>query len=173
MTRFFLSMSSLAPLIGIVAIRMTEVAASWAVALGIVAVLSATSLPVVMIARRQAGERPLTVASIRDDSGQIPAYLLTYIFPFAFATVDGPAAAWAYVVFALLLLVLLMRTDLGLVNPVLLAAGFHSFAVETAAGTSLTLIARRGPLVGSRIVAHPIAGETLGLGRIVEGDTNG
>lgn len=173
MTRILLSLSSMAPLIGIIALRVSDGSMIWAVSLGVVAVLSGLFLPLVMVARRSVEGRPMTVSSVKDESSQVPVYLLTYIFPFAFATIENTSAAVAYAVFALLLVVLLLRTDLSLVNPVLLAAGIHSYAVTTSTGAAVTLLARAAPLPGSHILATPLAGDAFHLSKIVEGDTIG
>lgn len=170
MTRLLLGLSSLAPLVGIVAIRMIDVDAAWAISLGVIAILFAVSLPVVLIARRGAVERPFRIESVQDDSPQVPAYLLTYVFPFAFASVDGPATMWAYLVFSLLLLVLLARTNLGLVNPILLAAGFHTFAATTSSKRTITLISRSTPAANSSVVAHHIVGNAFAFPRLVDGE---
>jgi hypothetical protein len=171
--RLLLSLSALAPLLGIIAIRLASASPMWAVALGVVAVLLALFLPLILAARRSVEPRPINVASVRDESSQVPAYLVTYVFPFAFATVDGIEVVLAYAVFGLLLIVLLVRTDLGMVNPVLLAVGLHSYAVVTASGRALTVIAPKAPLPGSRILAHPVAGATYHFRSIIEGDLDG
>jgi hypothetical protein len=163
----------MAPLVGIIAIRLIEVAPEWAISLGAIAVLLLLFVPAVLAARRNVEARPMTVASVRDESAQVPAYLLTYVFPFAFATVDKGSAVWAYVVFGGLLLILLLRTDLSAVNPALLAAGVHSYSVVTKAGQTVTLIARKAPLPGSEILANQVAGGVFSLSTIVEGDANG
>lgn len=167
MTRVLLSLSSMAPLVGIIALRVSEGSVTWAIILGVVAVLSGLLLPLIMAGRRSLEARPMTVATIQDESSQVPAYLLTYVFPFAFATVDSAAVGVAYGLFGVLLLVLLVRTDLGLVNPVLLAAGIHSYAVTTTAGATLTVLARAAPLPGSHILATPVAGDAYHLSKIV------
>lgn len=170
MTRLLLSLSSVAPLVGIVAIRLIGIASEWAVGLGIISVLLMLFLPVVFAARRRIEARPMTIRSIRDESAQVPAYLLTYVFPFAFATIDSSSVVWAYAVFGVLLLVLLLRTELSSVNPALLAVGVHSYSVVTEAGQTITLMARKAPLPGSGVLAHQIAGGVFSLSSIVEGD---
>lgn len=173
MTRLLLGLSSLAPLLGIVAIRLAGTSPMWAVALGVIAVLLILFLPVILIGRRRVEPRPIAVVTVRDESSQVPAYLVTYVFPFAFATVDDVAVVLAYAVFGLLLVTLLVRTDLGLVNPILLAVGLHSYAVVTDGGKALTVIAAKAPLPASQILATPIAGATFRFRSLVEGDLHG
>jgi len=167
MTRILLSLSSMAPLVGIIALRVSEGSITWAIALGVIAVLLGLFLPLVMLGRRSLEARPIKVAAVKDESSQVPAYLLTYVFPFAFATVDSTAVWVAYGVFGGLLIVLLVRTDLGLVNPVLLAVGIHSYAVTTTGGAAVTVLARTAPLRGSQILATPIAGDAYQLSKVV------
>lgn len=155
-TRFLLVVSSMSPLIGIMAIRLIDLDSRLSIGLGICATIAALSLPAVLLARRSVEPQLITVGAVRNDSSQVAAYLVTYAFPFAFATSNSAATIAAYIVFGLLLLVLVWRTDLCLINPVLLAFGFHLFAVETVDGRSVTLISRDPPLVGSNLLAHRV-----------------
>lgn len=170
MTRVLLILSSLSPLIGIIAIRMVEASPIWAVSLGSVALLAAVSLPIAIFGRRAVADTPFTLVSIRDDSAQVPAYLLTYVFPFAFATADDTASFWAYGVFAALLLVLLARTELSLVNPILLAFGFHTYEVRTTGNRTISLISKTQPLPHSTFLAYQVAGSAFSFRRLVDGD---
>lgn len=173
MTRLLLVLSSLAPIVAIVAIRLIDIQPRWAIVLGLVALLFALALPLVLLARRRIEGQPFTVVTVRDDSSQVPAYLLTYVFPFAFAPADSVAVVIGYVFFGLLLVILLVRTDLGLVNPILLAVGLHIFVMDVQRGQSITLIAKSAPLVGSSILAHSITGNTFAFSHLANGDNHG
>ncbi|MCU1477601.1 MAG: hypothetical protein JWQ64_2294 [Subtercola sp.] len=160
-------------MVAIVAIRLVDVQAGWALVLALVALLFALALPLVLLVRRKTTAQPFTVVAIRDESSQVPVYLLTYIFPFAFAPADSVAVLISYLFFGLLLVILLVRTDLGLVNPILLAAGIHIFVVRGQRDRSITLIAKSAPLVGSSILAHPISGNAFVFSHVATGDNHG
>jgi len=167
MIRTTLLFSSLSPLMAILAIRLSGHHMATAIVLTLMAFGSAALLPVVLRARGATSPQPFTIAGVKDESGQVPAYLLTYIFPFLFVTIDDWRDLAAYVVFAALLLVLLLRTDLALVNPLLLAAGYHLYAVETSAGRSVVLVCRERPMAGNQVLATRLSDSTYKLEQVL------
>lgn len=158
MTKVLLIGSSFSPLLGLVAIRVAGLDPLWASALGAAAIVFGLSLPLVILARRDTEPQPFVALQVVDDSSQVPGYLLTYIFPFAFASVSSGFDVAAYLLFGLLVTVLLARTDLFLVNPLLLAFGRHVFKIETSTGRSILVVARSSPVLNASFNAHPVVG---------------
>lgn len=114
-------------------------------------------------ARHTTNPQPYTISSVRDESDQVPAYLLTYVFPFIFLSIANKADLLACLVFAFFLLVLVYRTDLAVVNPLLLTIGYHLYRVSTSHGTEIILLAKRRPAIGETIHAVRIADHTYKL----------
>ncbi len=105
---------------------------------------------------------------MRDETAQIPTYVITYLFPLVIldhvTLIDG----LVYAMFVALTLVLAARTSLVLVNPVLLLMNQRLFEVETRRGTRALLLSPDEPRVGQVIHAVPFAAN--GLKRIASGD---
>ncbi|WP_460793176.1 hypothetical protein [Nocardioides pacificus] len=137
----------------IVALRVSETHPLWASALAVLGCLAVWSLFGLIAARSATNEQPFKIRSIRDESAQVPAYLLTYLFPFLFLTVSGWRDWVAYAIFAALLVVVIYRTDLVLVNPILLAAGYHVYIIESTSNFEGLLMATKRPLVGQTVNA--------------------
>lgn len=163
----FLFLTGLAPMAVIFAVRLWGSYPASAIALAVVALCLIVLLPLALRERGKTTSQPFSVASVRDDSHQIPTYLLTYVFPFLFVSVSGWQDLVAYGVFVLLLVVLLLRTDLALVNPLLLAVGYHMYAISTTTGSELTVVSRERLLVGNRILAVKLADSAYKLDRIL------
>jgi hypothetical protein len=162
-TKFALLSSSLVPVLIVLAIRLSGSHCHAAVALVVIGVVLGAFLFGVLQARRRIAAQPFTVKTIRDESQQIPAYLLTYVFPFLFPSVVGWRDVAACLAFALLVLILLFRTDLALVNPLLLAVGFHLYSMTTNSEKSLILVAKAKPSPGQTILAVRLSDTTYKL----------
>src|SRR5699024_8631546 len=85
-----------------------------------------------VMGRKRIGVIPISPKNVQDETMQIPTYLITFIFPFLFIS-DTPSCSTivAYACFLVFLLALLFRTDMAIVNPALLIAGYHVYTVET------------------------------------------
>ncbi|WP_460870312.1 hypothetical protein, partial [Nocardioides pakistanensis] len=77
---------------------------------------------------------PVDQGSVADESAQIPGYLLTFVFPFVFLDASDWRDGVAWALFAVLAAALVVTTDLVLVSPVLLLAGYRIYRVETTSG---------------------------------------
>jgi len=130
MLKLRLVASAFAPMAIITAVRLSADYPLIAVLVAVLGLLAVLSLLELVLARSMTNQQPYTLVSIRDDSAQIPAFLLAYVFPFVFVTIGDWQDALAYGLFALLLVVLILRTDLVLVNPVLLVMGYRLYIVE-------------------------------------------
>jgi hypothetical protein len=153
MLKLRLVASSFAPMAIIVAVRLSLTYPLVALLIGALGVLAVLSLLELVLARSMTNQQPFTLTSIRDESAQIPAFLLTYVFPFVFVAIGDWRDALAYGLFALLLLILIVRTDLVLVNPLLLAFGFHLYIVESSSGYHGILLSSKAPKVGETVQA--------------------
>lgn len=163
MTRFALLASSLVPALLVLVIRMRTTHNVVAMILLIASLLLIVMLARAVRARSTTSAQPFTTEIVTDESEQVPAYLLTYVFPFLFLTFDDGADMIACAIFASLVLVLVYRTDLALVNPLLLIVGFHLFRVQTNSGGSLTLVSKVRPLKGQTFTAVKICEGTYKL----------
>jgi len=161
MLKLRLVASSFAPMAMITAVRLSIDYFWLALVVGALGILAVLSLAELVQSRGSTNAQPYTLTSLRDESAQVPAFLLTYVFPFVFVTFGDWRDAAAYGLFALLLVVLLVRTDLVLVNPVLLVAGFHLYIIETSSGYRGMIISARHPRVGETIQAVTLPGGTL------------
>lgn len=162
LTRLRLLAGSLAPGALIVAIRISK-SYPWASAvlasLGMVAVVST----LVLLARRSAiPEQPFTLLKVSDKNDQVPTYLLTFVFPFLFLQAGGAREVIAYVAAGLFAALLVSRTSLLVANPILLAAGYGLYEVETTSrgGTDLILSSKK-PIEGQTVGAVPIFGRIM------------
>ena len=164
--RMLLFVTGLAPMVAIFAVRLWVTCMPAAIVLGVLALLLAALLMIALSLRRVTAPQPFRLLSVRDDSQQVPTYLLTYIFPFLFVAVDGWQDLTAYAIFSLLLVVLILRTDLALVNPLLLAAGYHLYVATTTNDQEVVVVSRTRLLPGNAILAHRLADATYRLDRI-------
>jgi hypothetical protein len=132
--RFRLLGSSMSPLLLILGIRLWSTHTVVACLLLIAAVVFVGSLLLFVNARGRLDRQEFTLTAVRDESGQIPAYLVTYLVPFVTLNVDELADLLAYLVLAVVMVVLIVRTDLIYVQPVLLAIGWHLYRTEVKGG---------------------------------------
>lgn len=121
------------------------------------AALAVLSLIALVRARSLVEPSPFAISEVADESAQVPAFLLTYLFPFVSLTITTPWDAVAYGVFVLILLVVLLRTELVLVNPVLLLGGLRIYRARNARGTELILFADRRLRRGDEVVGAPLS----------------
>jgi hypothetical protein len=154
--RGFLFLSSYAPLFVILAIRFHG-AALRGVCAGLAAVGLAYLAVVLWIVPRVAQQRTYPVDAVQDASGQVAGYLATYVVPFV--TVPSPSAAdlVGYCIFAVVVLVIFMRSDLAQINPALYLLG-RRVASITAGPRSYYLVCRRLPRPPTCIEAVRVAG---------------
>lgn len=68
---------------------------------------------------------PVLLGEIRDESGQVAAYMATYLLPFLGLEFSGWRDASAVLIYLLVLFVVFVRSDLPLVNPALYVAGWR------------------------------------------------
>jgi len=127
------------------------------------AVTAVVSLFGLLQARSTTNAQPFTLTQVRDESGQVPSYLLTFVFPFLFLEVHDWRDVLAYLIFAALVAVLVLQTDLVLVNPLWLAAGYHLYQVQTTSDFNGILMSSRRPQTGQTIEAVRLSPSALKL----------
>lgn len=145
--------SAFAPMFMIVALRLAKDHRIPALVLGLLSIALVFSLLTLLASREATNGQPYKLASVVDESAQVPSYLLTYVFPFIFVSPSNSFDLVAYASFVALLVVMLLRTELLLVNPVLLALGYHLLEIETSSGFRGLLLSRQRPKVGQDIDA--------------------
>jgi len=159
MSRLLLFLSALAPGFIVSGIRLLSVellTGIFTIILGCYLLVS--GILVIKFRRQDVEPRPVEITQVSDESYQVPTYLLTFIFPFMFIELHDFWNAFAYFVIVVFVAFLLSKTDLSLVNPALLLAGYHMYSVQLSGGDDITLISKSRPRVGSQLVCFPLAG---------------
>lgn len=146
-TRLILFVSALAPVFLVAGLRLYEAQQIVSITLFSFGLLASLLTPIVLFLRRKAGIQEFEVSNVKDESAQVPTYLITFIFPFLFLSEQmNISLVRSYVGFAALMTVLLYRTNLSLINPVMLLAGYHVFSVDVVGQGSTYIISKRPPL---------------------------
>jgi hypothetical protein len=155
MLRVRLLIGAWAPGAFIAAFRAADDHPAWAAALAVVGFVAVVSVLALLRVRSTINEQPFVVTLVSDESTQVPAYLLTFVFPFVFLNARNWGDVAAYAVLGALVAVLVVRTDLVLVQPLLLAVGYHLYKIETSSGFTGLLLSSTRPLAGQTIgVVH-------------------
>ncbi len=105
------------------------------------------------------GLRPLVVKDVRDAGREVTAYLTTYVFVLL---AEPDPEGWdlaAYAVFAVVLVVVTLRSDLAHVNPTLYLLGRRIVTITDEEGRERYLVCREPPVVGQRL----LVAESLGV----------
>lgn len=157
-TRLFLFVSALAPAFIVAGLRLYGTQLILSLLLLVVGVIAFLLTPLVLFLRRKAGEQEFVVSGVKDESSQIPTYLITFIFPFLFLSEQMSASLIAsYVGFAVFMAVLLYRTSLALINPFMLMAGYRVFSVDIVGQGGAYIISKEPPLPSQSIYTRRIA----------------
>lgn len=106
----------------------------WSIGLMIAGLFAFIGVLLLVSARGATNPQPYKISAVKDESAQVPGYLLTFVFPFVFVDASSWRDALAWFLFAALAAALVASTDLVLVNPVLLLAGYKIYAVESTSG---------------------------------------
>jgi hypothetical protein len=154
--RGFLFLSSYAPLFAILAIRF-QGAVLRGVCVGLAVIGLGYLAVVVWVVPRSAEQRVYPVAEVKDASGEVAGYLATYIVPFVTVTSPSAPDVIGYCIFAAVVLVIFVRSNLAQINPVLYLLG-RRVASITAGGRSYYVVCRRLPRPPGQIDAVRVAG---------------
>lgn len=146
LTRLFVT--SYAPLALMLALRNSDdvwppqsAVTFWCFALlGVIGLLDAFRLP---RGAQRRGHRRVELGDVKDEGGQVAAYLATYLLPFLNIDLDGWRSGAALALYFLVLFIVFLRSDLALVNPALYIAGWRVVSATTA-GQRVLILAQRG-----------------------------
>lgn len=163
MLRLRLLAGAWSPAAFLLALRLSEEYPAWTVGLALVGLAAVVSVLLLIHARSATNAQPFQLTSVEDESSQVPGYLLTFVFPFVFLDVSSWREGVAWVIFAALTAMLVVATDLVLVSPILLIAGYHLYRVETSSGFSGILLSSRRPVRGETVEAVQLSSGALKL----------
>lgn len=173
MTRFLLFVSSLAPAVLVVGIRLIGETPFGGMLTILTGILLFPLSYFVLRLRRSVTPKPIKVVEVADENFQILTYVLTFIFPFLFIDIGDTWNAVAYVVLILFVLVLLIRSDLSLVNPALLVIGYHIYSLRAEGGEDLILISKFKPRLGQALSARKLSGHVYLIDQVGTERMNG
>lgn len=147
MTRLLLFLSSLSPGIVVASIRYIGESACWGT-VGVVAGALLMPLGLLTIrSRKKTNTIPTELSSIRDETYQVPTYLITFVLPFLFVGIQDVQTLVSYVIFILFVSAILTKSDISIVNPSLLIANYRMYDVVDKEERSLTIISRTTPRI--------------------------
>lgn len=161
MLRLRLLAGAWSPAAFLLAMRVSEDHLGWTLALVLAGVAAVVSVLLLILARSRTNAQPFELASIEDESSQVPGYLLTFVFPFVFLDVNSWRDGVAWGAFAALTAMLVLATDLVLVNPILLLAGYHVYRVESSSGFRGILLSSCRPARGQIVEAVHLSSGAL------------
>lgn len=123
-----------APGFAIFAVRLSGRHQNWSIGMAAACALSLLSMFLLLRAREDTNRQTYTFRSVKDETAQVPGYVVGFVFPFVFWQVGPWREVVAIALFAVLLTILVIATDLVIVNPVLLLFGFRTYTVSTGSG---------------------------------------
>ena len=85
---FRLLLGGWAPAAFVLAARAADDHLYWTVVLAVAGVAAVVSVLTLLRPRETTNAKPYTLVGNTDESSQVPAYLLTYVFPFLFLDLD-------------------------------------------------------------------------------------
>jgi hypothetical protein len=150
-----LLLSSYAPLNVILFIRVDSGWRFGFIALALAGFLDANRIT--WLAKRVAPVRR-TFSAVRDSGGEVAAYVATYLLPFLAAPHAGAGEIWAYAIFAAVVAVISLRSDLAHVNPTIYLLGWKVVTVTLQDGRERYLVCRRAPSVGEPVSVTELYG---------------
>ncbi|MHB8234978.1 MAG: hypothetical protein ACYDHT_10030 [Solirubrobacteraceae bacterium] len=92
-----------------------------------------------------------TFTAVSDSGGEIAGYLATYLLPLLAAPDPSTGDIAGYAIYAVLIAVVTLRSDLAHVNPTLYLLGWKIVTVTTRAGNQKYLVCRRTPRPGEPV----------------------
>lgn len=145
MTRTLLFMSSLSPGVLVASVRALGQNQSLGV-IGIIVGVILMPLGFITIKiRDKAKPIPTELRSMKDQTYQVPTYLVTFVLPFLFIDAKNIATLVAYAIFILFVALILSKSDISLLNPGLLLLNYRLFDATDKCGRNLTVISRVAP----------------------------
>lgn len=106
-------------------------------------VLGVLGLALLVHQARTAAPVPMIVKTLQRTDFEAVAYIVTYLFPFVGGAIATPDAGAGLAILFVVVMVAYVRADMIHVNPILLAAGLHSYRVGSNNGLESVLISPR------------------------------
>lgn len=163
MLRLRLLAGAWSPAAFFLALRVSKDHERWAIVLVGLGVVGVVTVALLLRARQSTNAQPFTLTNVDDESAQVATYLITFVFPFLFLDLGTWRDVVACVGFAALTAALVLTTDLVLVSPTLLLAGYHLYKVTSSSGFSGIMLAKKRPAVGQTVMAVRLPGDALKL----------
>ncbi|MBO0777771.1 MAG: hypothetical protein J2P37_02985 [Ktedonobacteraceae bacterium] len=131
LVRCLLFLSSYFPLLVIFGILLIGKHSDWAIALLIIGLLSVTFMALYLaVNRRILTVIHDTVTSYQKHDADVMGYIASYLIPFVTFPTDDPQQMAALFVFASVLLVVYVNSNMIYINPMLNLFGYHLYEVE-------------------------------------------
>jgi hypothetical protein len=94
---------------------------------------------------------PRRIAEVRDLGPEVSAYLATYLLPLLAAPTPTTGDLFGYGIYAVVVTLVSLRSDMAHVNPTLYLLGWRVASVTFVEGDQHYLVSRRVPVVGEMI----------------------
>jgi hypothetical protein len=141
--RLVLFVSAYAPLLALFAI-LDSFGRGWpSVLCACVAIVSVLALVVFWSLMGRSAGNWITLTSSRSRDGDVMAFFVSYVVPFAAAQDAQVRTRVALGLFAIIIAALYVRSAVFYTHPLLLLAGYHIHEAATAAGVPVVVITRR------------------------------
>jgi hypothetical protein len=124
------------------------------------AVFSGLLLDLVAEGKRLA-PREFPVLSASGAEGEVASYVASYLLPFLTTSAPTVREIWAYGLFIVLVGIVMTRSEMLHVNPLIYLTGYRVFTLRTTGGGSYYLISRLRPREGDLVRATLIRGQLL------------
>lgn len=138
-----LFLSSYAPLLAVFALLDTFGRGWPTIVCWVFAAIGSVVPWLLLAATRKVHPQAVKVGNARSRTGDVLAYVATYLVPFAAMSASTAREREALGLFVLLVAVLYVRSEMFFVNPLLALFGFRLFDVETPSGTPVVVVCRR------------------------------
>jgi hypothetical protein len=148
-------LSSYAPLNAILYARIDGSVRFAFAALAVVGLLDASRLT--WLTGRLASV-PRRFTEVRDAGGEVAGYLATYLLPFLAAPHASTGDLFGYGIYAVVVIVITIRSNLGAVNPTIYLLGWRVVTVTLEDGRERYLICRRVPAADTSLNVSELYG---------------
>jgi hypothetical protein len=101
---------------------------------------------------------PRHIVAVRDAGSEIAAYLATYLLPFLAAPHAKTGDIIGYVIFAVVVSIVTLRSDLAHVNPTMYLLGFRVVTVTLDSGRERYLVCKKAPKANSTVYVAELYG---------------
>lgn len=117
--------------------------------------------------------KPVTVQNVVDEGGNLSAYLISYLFPFVYSSINSWRDIVVFIIFGGLIVIIGVRSDMGLFNPLLVMLGWRVVKVsvcEVWGGREVWRV--RYAIVKGALYDGSVKAKKLSSGYVIEGNVN-